>query len=49
MDILAQDPRPSYQQDAERVYGMEYAGNGNPVYCEQRFAYGFGDYQENAG
>ncbi len=26
MDILAQDPRPSYQQDAERVYGMEYAG-----------------------
>ena len=26
MDILAQDPRPSYQQDAERIYGMEYAG-----------------------
>lgn len=26
MDILAQDPRPSYQQDAKRIYGMEYAG-----------------------
>lgn len=25
-DILAQDPRPSYQNDAERIYGMEYAG-----------------------
>ncbi len=25
-DILAQDPRPSYQSDAERIYGMEYAG-----------------------
>lgn len=24
--ILAQDPRPSYQQDSDRVYGMEYAG-----------------------
>lgn len=24
--ILAQDPRPSYQQDPDRVYGMEYAG-----------------------
>lgn len=24
--ILAQDPRPSYQNDPERVYGMEYAG-----------------------
>ncbi len=24
--ILAQDPRPSYQDDPERVYGMEYAG-----------------------
>lgn len=24
--ILAQDPRPSYQDDSERVYGMEYAG-----------------------
>lgn len=24
-DILAQDPRPSYQHDPERIYGMEYA------------------------
>ena len=24
--ILAQDPRPSYQEDPERIYGMEYAG-----------------------
>jgi len=26
MDLLSQDPRPSYQQDPERVYGMNYAG-----------------------
>lgn len=25
-DLLEQDPRPSYQEDPERVYGMEYAG-----------------------
>lgn len=24
--ILAQDPRPSYQEDPDRIYGMEYAG-----------------------
>lgn len=24
--VLAQDPRPSYQNDPERVYGMEFAG-----------------------
>ena len=24
--ILAQDPRPSYQNDPERVYGVNYAG-----------------------
>ncbi len=24
--ILSQDPRPSYQDDPDRVYGMEYAG-----------------------
>ena len=36
--ILAQDPRPSYQDDPERVYGFEYAGyevkfrvNGNTL------------------
>ena len=26
VDLLSQDPRPSYQHDPERVYGMEYAG-----------------------
>ncbi len=25
-EILEQDPRPSYQEDPERIYGMEYAG-----------------------
>ena len=25
MDILAQDPRPHYQQDPNRIYGMEFA------------------------
>lgn len=24
--VLAQDPRPSYQEDPERIYGMEFAG-----------------------
>ena len=24
--ILRQDPRPSYQKDSERIYGMEFAG-----------------------
>ena len=26
LDTLAQDPRPSYQNDPERIYGMEFAG-----------------------
>ena len=26
MGVLAQDPRPSYQRDPERVYGMAFAG-----------------------
>lgn len=26
IEILKQDPRPSYQDDPQRVYGMEYAG-----------------------
>ena len=26
IQILSQDPRPSYQNDSERVYGMEFAG-----------------------
>lgn len=25
-EILAQDPRPSYQNDPKRIYGMKYAG-----------------------
>ena len=24
--VLAQDPRPSYQEDPTRVYGMAFAG-----------------------
>ena len=31
IQILAQDPRPSYQNDPDRVYGFEYAG------CEVKF------------
>lgn len=26
-EVLAQDPRPSYQDDAERMYGFPFAGN----------------------
>ena len=26
MGILAEDPRPSYQDDSQRVYGMNFAG-----------------------
>ena len=26
LGLLAQDPRPAYQQDPERVYGFVYAG-----------------------
>lgn len=26
LGVLGQDPRPSYQKDPERVYGMEFAG-----------------------
>ncbi|MBE6574010.1 MAG: tRNA (N6-threonylcarbamoyladenosine(37)-N6)-methyltransferase TrmO [Ruminococcaceae bacterium] len=26
IDILSTDPRPSYQNDTERIYGLEYAG-----------------------
>ncbi len=26
MEILAQDPRPAYQEDSERVYGVAFAG-----------------------
>ena len=31
-EILANDPRPSYQDDPERVYGIKFAGM-IPVYC----------------
>ena len=34
--VLAQDPRPSYQGDPERVYGMAFAG------CNVRFTVGEG-------
>lgn len=30
-EILTQDPRPSYQEDGERIYGMTYGG------CEIKF------------
>ena len=26
LGVLAEDPRPSYQDDPERVYGMSFAG-----------------------
>lgn len=26
LDVLAQDPRPAYQEDPERVYGLHFAG-----------------------
>ena len=26
LEVLAQDPRPSYQNDSERVYGMGFGG-----------------------
>lgn len=32
LDVLAEDPRPSYQEDGERVYGFAFAG------CEVRFS-----------
>ena len=25
-ELLKQDPRPAYQRDPERIYGMKYAG-----------------------
>ena len=31
-EILSQDPRPSYQNDPERIYGFEYAE------CEVKFS-----------
>ena len=34
MEILAQDPRPSYQEDPARIYGMKYAGMNIRFYVE---------------
>ena len=31
LGVLAQDPRPAYQEDSERIYGMKFAG------CEVKF------------
>ena len=28
IQILEQDPRPSYQKNPSRIYGMDYAGMG---------------------
>lgn len=34
MEILAQDPRPSYQDDPARIYGMKYAGMDVKFYVD---------------
>lgn len=34
LEILAQDPRPSYQDDPLRIYGMKYAGMNVRFYVE---------------
>ncbi|MDD7272940.1 MAG: tRNA (N6-threonylcarbamoyladenosine(37)-N6)-methyltransferase TrmO [Prevotella sp.] len=34
--LLAQDPRPSYQTDSERIYGMEYAGHNIRFQVKER-------------
>lgn len=34
LSILAQDPRPSYQNDPERIYGMKYAEMNVKFYVE---------------
>ena len=26
LGVLAEDPRPAYQEDADRIYGMNFAG-----------------------
>ena len=35
-EVLSQDPRPSYQDDPERVYGMAYAGRELKFRVESR-------------
>lgn len=37
LDVLAQDPRPAYQSDAGRVYGMEFAGFEIKFRADERF------------
>ena len=27
LEVLSQDPRPSYQKDSDRVYGLAFAGH----------------------
>ena len=39
IQVLSQDPRPSYHQDSERVYWMEYAGMGIRFTVEQGCLY----------
>lgn len=34
LEVLAQDPRPSYQEDPARIYGMKYAGMNVRFYVE---------------
>lgn len=34
IEILAQDPRPSYQNDPTRIYGMKYAGMNVKFYVD---------------
>ena len=36
---LSQDPRPSYQNDSERIYGMEYCGLNVRFYVENETAF----------
>ena len=37
LDVLAQDPRPAYQNDAGRIYGMEFAGFEIKFRADDRF------------
>lgn len=39
IDLLAQDPRPSYQNDPERIYGLRFAGMEIKFRVENETAY----------
>lgn len=39
IQILSQDPRPSYHKDSERIYGMEYAGMSIHFQVEEQILY----------